>query len=272
MAPALVRDASGLWIASGGGPVSYPEEGSDLCFALEDRSFWFRHRAAAIVAVARRFPPAAGAIFDVGAGNGQVSAALSGAGFETVAIEPSRQGAMNARKRGLDHVVCGSLEAAGFAPRSAGGVGLFDVIEHIEDDAAFLRSLHPLLLPGGRLYLTVPAYQVLWSSDDPLAGHHRRYTRGTLARLCRAAGFEVEYATYLFWFLPLPILLFRSLPDRVRPRRALSAERTSAEHQTSRLAQSLLDLALGPELAAIRRGRSVPFGGSCLLVARTAER
>src|SRR5690606_21548140 len=123
-----------------------------------------------------------GPIFDIGGGNGFVARGLAAAGFPAVVIEPGPTGARNAQARGLSPVVCAALDDAGFLPGSVPAAGLFDVLEHIEDDLGAMATLSALLPPGGRVYLTVPAYQWLWSSEDELGGHHRRYTRASLAR------------------------------------------------------------------------------------------
>ena len=44
-----------------------------------------------------------------------------------------------------------------------------DVIEHIEDDVGFLRDVASILPPGGVVAITVPAFQTLYSPDDPAA-------------------------------------------------------------------------------------------------------
>jgi hypothetical protein len=63
----LVLNENGIWTALGNEKVSYPEEGNDACFEVEDQSFWFRHRNACIVEMVRNFPPEGrGPIFDVG--------------------------------------------------------------------------------------------------------------------------------------------------------------------------------------------------------------
>jgi hypothetical protein len=148
-------------------------------------------------------------------------------------------------------------------------VGLFDVLEHIKDDSAFLASVRELLRPGGRIYLSVPAFQFLWSRDDEVAGHFRRYTRRSLAKVFRAAGLQVEYLTYFFWFLPLPVGVLRTIPSRVGWRRNPTLRSAKREHTVGRgLTRRLVDWALSPELAWLRRGRTLPFGGSCLAVAR----
>ena len=114
----------------------------------------------------------------------------------------------------------------------------------------------------------MPAYQALWSLEDERAGHHRRYSTGSLASRLEGAGFSVEYLTYFFWFLPLPILLWRTIPSRIGARRAPSIRQAQREHSTrGGVAGALVDHALALERSGIRDARVVPFGGSCLAVA-----
>ena len=41
----------------GVGEISYPEEGNEGCFEVEDQSFWFQHRNDCIRELVRSFPP-----------------------------------------------------------------------------------------------------------------------------------------------------------------------------------------------------------------------
>src|SRR5260221_290852 len=77
----------GLWEARTVSDVSYPECGNELCFAIEESSFWFRHRNNCILEAIKSFP-VPGAFFDVGGGNGYVARALQNAGLEVVLVEP----------------------------------------------------------------------------------------------------------------------------------------------------------------------------------------
>ncbi|MBZ5581604.1 MAG: class I SAM-dependent methyltransferase [Acidobacteriia bacterium] len=163
----------------------------------------------------RRFPPS-GAVFDIGGGNGYVALAIQESGFDVVVVEPGPDGARNARRRGIRSVICATVENAGFLDRSMAAAGLFDVLEHIEDDLGFLKSLARRLLAGGRLYLTVPAFSALWSQEDNDAGHYRRYTLRQLRNVLERAGLEAEYLTYFFACLPAPILLSRGAPVSAR--------------------------------------------------------
>jgi len=72
-----------------------------------------------------------------------------------------------------------------------------NVLEHIENDLGALQEIYSKIKPGGRLLIYVPAFQCLYSSMDRKVGHWRRYTKRTLVPLVRAAGFEVERASYV---------------------------------------------------------------------------
>src|SRR4051794_12833929 len=164
IAPNLERDPGGWWTVRTRRDISYPIAGNDACFSVEDSSFWFRHRNRCITAVLGRFPPA-GALFDVGGGNGCVARAIQDIGLEVVVVEPGAAGVRNAVSRGVRHVVRSALEDIDLLPATLPAASLFDVLEHIRDDGGFLNGLHELLIPEGRLYLTVPAYQSLWSGE-----------------------------------------------------------------------------------------------------------
>jgi SAM-dependent methyltransferase len=71
-----------------------------------------------------------------------------------------------------------------------------DVLEHCDDDVEALHTMGRFLAPGGQLVLTVPAYQWLWSGEDVISQHRRRYTRRALLKACRTAGFCALYSSY----------------------------------------------------------------------------
>jgi len=77
-------------------------------------------------------------------------------------------------------------------------VTCLDVLEHLDDDVEGLRTIAGLLAPGGQLVVTVPAYDWLWSGEDVISAHRRRYTRGRLLAAARAAGFDVLFSSYFF--------------------------------------------------------------------------
>ena len=266
LAPGLERRSPGIWFAREQAAVSYPEGGNAACLAVEESSFWFRHRNRCIVQVVRRFRPP-GLLLDIGGGNGYVARGLQHAGIDCVLVEPGLDGALAAHARGVEPVVCARLEDTGFPADTFAAAGLFDVLEHIEDVSSALNRIRALLVPGGRLFVTVPAFQTLFSADDVAAGHYRRYSPSRLADVLRRAGFRMEYETCLFWPLPLPVLLFRSLPSWLGWRDGADPEQATAEHAPSGIVAWMMDRALDGEYAIIARGGRIFVGGSCLAVA-----
>ena len=284
----------GIYYAAESEAISYPEEGNEACFEIEDQSFWFRHRNDCIREVVRNFPPKGrGPIFDVGGGNGFVAKGLMDAGWDVVLVEPGPSGARNAKKRGLEHVICGTTHSAGFKNGSLPAIGVFDVVEHIEDDIGFLRHLWDLLEPGGMLYLTLPAYSFLWSHEDVDAGHFRRYMLehgarskereaeeenwvgrnepgGGIMQKLSHAGFKPVFGTYIFSFLPLPVFLFRSLPYRLGlVGKGNAGKAVKRDHsQKQGVLGAMMARSFELELKRIRAGKTFGFGGSCLVAAK----
>jgi len=258
-----------LWQANSVSPVSYPDAGNEFCFQVEDTSYWFRHRMDCLLTAIRHFPPA-GTFFDIGGGNGFVALALQSAGLEVALVEPGA-GAGNALRRGVRAVIHATLDDARFHPHSLPAAGAFDVIEHIPDEVAFLRGIRERLVPGGRFYCTVPAFPFLWSDEDVHAGHFRRYTHRTLCAALGQAGFTVEFATYFFAWLTLPVFAFRSLPSRLRMQNKTvigSPKALQSDHRLPTALAGLVGQTQAWELDRLRAQRPLPFGTSLLCVAR----
>jgi 2-polyprenyl-3-methyl-5-hydroxy-6-metoxy-1,4-benzoquinol methylase len=64
----------------------------------------------------------------------------------------------------------------------------FEVIEHIEHDAAALAAWAARVRPGGALILSTPAGPDRMGAADQIAGHFRRYDPELLAAMARAVG------------------------------------------------------------------------------------
>lgn len=263
----LEQRQPGLWFAKQDGvPVSYPAHGNAACLGVEDRSFWFRHRNRVIAEFVNRFHRR-GMFLDIGGGNGYVAQALIAAGIHCVLIEPGVDGALAAYARGVDPVICARLEDVSLPSGCAASVGLFDVLEHIEDEAAALKVIHSLLEPSGHLFLTVPAYEFLYSSEDHAAGHFRRYTIPRLHRVLANSNFRIEFSSYFFTPLPPLIFLSRTIPTRLGMRYVERHEIAGSEHALGGPAAWAMDRMLDLELRSLCAGKRCSLGGSCLCVA-----
>ena len=83
-----------------------------------------------------------------------------------------------------------------------------DVIEHIDDDVAFLNHYVEIAPNGSTFFITVPAYQFMWSQHDVFLGHYRRYTHKSLNALVSNAGLTTTKSGY-FYSLLFPLALIQ---------------------------------------------------------------
>lgn len=254
----------GIWEKTHSKDLSYPAEGHQFCFQVEDNSFWFQHRNRCILAAVKKYG-CADIFFDLGGGNGCTTKQLEDAGIPAVLVEPAMSGCVNARKRGVSQVICSDLESLDFTTKIS-SIGLFDVLEHIQDENSFLQRVRDNLTDGGKLYLTVPAFSWLWSHEDIAAGHHRRYSLQQLQSVLRKNRFKLIYQTYFFEFLVLPVLFLRRLPYLLGKRHpGYSEEQMNQEHACGS-ESPLLRKILSNELFRLLSGK-VRFGTSALVVA-----
>jgi hypothetical protein len=154
-------------------------------------------------------------------------------------------------------------------PESAAVVGLFDVVEHIEDELGFLKGVHQTLDENGLVFITVPAFRMLWSYEDVYGGHFRRYRLAELQTLLTRAGFRVEYSTYFFSVLPVPIFLQRSIPRFLGWRKAPDPESIQREHSNAKgIAGRVMDRWLRWEQSRIAYLKHLGTGSRCVIVGR----
>jgi SAM-dependent methyltransferase len=176
-------------------------------------TYWWHHSRLlrAELALRSRFPdPGALRVLDYGCGTGgflhQLQARLGFA--RALGVDVSGQALAHARRLGDRYRL---VEPGDFSAASdADLVTLMDVLEHVEDDQAFLMGLAAAMPPGAHLLLTVPAMPALFSTWDEALGHHRRYTVRRLARLAAGAGLRTVRVERLFSYLA-PAVVFRRL-------------------------------------------------------------
>jgi SAM-dependent methyltransferase len=264
----LILTPDGIWTTPNHKDLAFLAEDVTDWIQAEENSFWYHHRNRCFIEILKHFSPK-GTLFEVGAGNGSVSLSLQKQGLSIVAIEPTVKMAYQAKRRGVNHVICATLESAKIKEGSLANVGMFDILEHIPNDESFLRQVRRLMPPAGRFYCSVPSYPFLWSCEDEAAGHLRRYRLTSLCKKINRSGFEIEYASYFFAPLILPILMVRALPSWFGLRGKRTHQSTMREHQLRPgLVCTLLERALEWELSSLSRGKRHRFGTSCIVVAR----
>lgn len=87
-----------------------------------------------------------------------------------------------------------------------------DVIEHIENDSDFLENtVKKLLKKDGKIIITVPAYQSLFSKHDEELRHYRRYNIKMIKELCDKTSFKIKKFHYFYALLLLPRVVTKTL-------------------------------------------------------------
>lgn len=260
---------NGIWISKTNAKVSFPNDAWDVLFRLEDRSFWFQHRNNCIVSLVQKYT-GQDLFLDVGGGNGVVTKAMEDGGIPSVLVEPARAGAENARLRNVSNVVCAALSDLAKLKGKIPAIGAFDVIEHIKDDQSFVAEVNQLLMDEGLFYVTVPAYQFLWSDDDSIGGHHRRYSLMKIIGLLERNNFNIVYSTYLFSILVFPLFVSRTIGSRFGFHKT-NANPLKEHSERTGMAGRLLNAVWRWERKRIQNLKSMPFGTSCLVVAKKKQ-
>ena len=237
--------------------MTFPDEAPGFLFELKAGHFWFTHRRLAIRDAARAcLAGRSGArVLDLGCGDGEVLAELA-KDFRAVGADPRINDLGLARRRGAKLLVAGE---GGHPPflRAFDLVGLFDVVEHVEDDVGILRRAAELVSPGGLVLLTVPADPKLWGKYDRYAGHYRRYSRSALVEALRRAGLEPVRIVPLFRLL-WPLARVQAILERNH-----DVTDPAREYGVSPLVNRLLSAALRVERKLL--GASDRIGGTSWL-------
>lgn len=265
----IYQAADGIWYANNKSPISYPDDGNHTLNILQQNSFWFNHRNLVIEQVMKNYAPSF-PFFDIGGGTGFVSKHIQDHLGECILVEPQLDGYMQAQKFGIQNIIAATTLDAQFNENVLPSAGMFDVVEHIEQDYEFMKNIHQYLVQGGKVFITVPALPYLWSDEDVDAGHYRRYTTASMTELLEKSGFEIEYVSYFFSFLVVPLFLFRSLPTKLGIKRAVSdLDKLKKEHtQRQGIGNRFLQILMKRELKSISDGKRLSAGTSVIAVAR----
>jgi len=245
----------------------------------EDRHWWFATRTRAILAFLDRYAGTKpdGRILDVGCGAANMTHHLRHYG-QVIGVDNNPRPLEVARRRGLEAYE-GAADNLPFEDGSFDLVALLDTVEHVPaEDRVFEECLRVLRTPqpgagrpGGRLLITVPAFMFLWSKNDVLNMHQRRYTAPELKAKLQRNGFKVLRISYnnSFLFLPSAALILlrrgRAEPELASPHFDEEAYQVEME-PASPVVNTVLTEVGKLEVALLRRV-DLPWGTSIIAIA-----
>ncbi len=250
-----------------------------LTLLEEDRHWWFAGRTRAILAYLDRYvgPGRERRILDIGCGAANMTHHLRHYG-EVIGVDRHPKPLEVARRRGLEAYL-GSANDLPFADASFDLVALLDTVEHVSADEQVFAECRRVLCepdtargrPGGKLLVTVPAFMFLWSRNDEINLHQRRYTAAELRGKLERHGFRVLRISYNnFFIFPLAATLILLRRGRAEPKLAsphFDAEAYQVEMEPASPAVNALLMEVGKLEAALLRHITLPWGTSILAIA-----
>ena len=149
-------------------------------------------------------------IVDVGAGSGVFSKILIEAGIcrSAICVDPAYPDEREEWYLGRVIHFVRSLDTV-----TQSLVLMMDVLEHVDDDLGLIRQYTDCMPHAGKVLVTVPAFDFLWSGHDVFLGHRRRYTLLTIEKRLQLANLKVLRCRYFFGTL-FPIVTLVSAVNR----------------------------------------------------------
>jgi hypothetical protein len=93
---------------------------------------------------------------------------------------------------------------------------LMDVLEHVEDDTAFLGNILKMVKDNGQIIITVPAFNILFSEHDKFLKHLRRYNLSQLQKITSEHNLIISGKFY-FYSLLFVLRAFLMLLAKITP-------------------------------------------------------
>lgn len=238
----------------------------EILYRIEEGHWWHAARRNLVLDWIRQSYPGRGdlKILDAGCGTGLMLQQMRELGSPE-GVDISDEALEFCRKRGLSNVRKADVLHLPFEAETFDVVTALDVLEHLDDDRSALEEFGRVLKPGGRVFMFVPAHKWLWSLQDDVSHHRRRYTARTLRESVLGSGLVIERMSYVSCFL-LPVIFLGRQWLKVL---LLFKEWDTENDLHPEWSNGILRRIFESEIPLLRRG-NLPFGASLLCIARKA--
>ncbi len=242
-------------------------------YTLERNHWWFRARKKVLEAqVQRLFPNRANLkILNAGCATGYSSEWLMQYG-EVSSLEYDAECFAFTRDVVKIPIVQGSITELPFEDNQFDLVVAFDVVEHVENDVLAIQEMQRVAKPGGTVFISVPAFNFLWSDHDEVNHHFRRYKIGTLMNAFSKSTLKHFYTSYFNTFLFFPVAAFRLTGNLIQKIKFGDNKKVYDEHSndltvgTGSFVSKILFSIFNAENIFLRKGFNFPFGISIMTI------
>ena len=179
---------------------------------LYHNHWWWRSRESYILKTLNRWHqeaketlPETREILDVGCGDGLFFPALSQ--FGTVTGVESDPNIVDPMGEFSESIHVGLFDS--YQPhKQFDWITMLDVIEHIPDAITALQLAGDLLADDGKILITVPAFNMLWTKHDDFNHHQTRYSKRLLKQQAAKAGLRIINMHYFYhWTFAAKLLV-----------------------------------------------------------------
>jgi ubiquinone/menaquinone biosynthesis C-methylase UbiE len=245
----------------------------------EDRHWWFATRTRAILAYLDRYVGLGQGrrVLDVGCGAANMTHHLRHYG-DVIGVDSNPKPLEIARERGLE-AYQGSADDLPFEDGTFDLVTLLDTVEHVPAEETVFEECRRVLRgpdassqrAGGRLLVTVPAFMFLWSQNDVINMHQRRYTVPELTTKLERHGFRllrISYNNFFVFPLAAGIILLRR--GRAEPKLAsphFDEDAYQVEMEPASPVVNTVLTGVGKLEVALLRRVDLPWGTSIIAIA-----
>lgn len=241
-------------------------------YKLERENWWFRARKNHLRYQVQKIASnrAGLKILNVGAALGASSLMLQEFG-EVTSLEYDKYCCDFAQSELGIPMINGSATELPFEDSAYDIVCAFDVIEHIKEDSLAISEMYRVCKPGGHLFLTVPAFEFLWSEHDQVNYHERRYNSNSLKAADKNLNKQVEYLSYFNFFLFLPIAVVRIIASLIKdPRKIQNPKSDFSKVHDGIISKILYRVFLSEKIFLENRIR-LPFGISIMYISKKTQ-
>ena len=246
----------------------YSQVSLRLHYEHENKHFWYKTRKNFILRQVTPFLSENDHFLDVGTGTAFIAKKIRELGLLVSVGDIQDYGLLERKKTDVDWLFQFDISLEPVFVNHFDSIGLFDVIEHLNDENKIIINLRHMLKPGGKVFLTAPAYKWLWNKRDILERHKRRYRLKGIIRKFEKNGFTVIKARYFFTGI-LPLLVLRTFVDKVTGLNVKESDHMN-NLRINKYINSILYYLTSLE-NYLTRHLNMPIGGSIFLVAQKKE-
>lgn len=198
----------------------------ELDSAIESKHWWFIVRRNLLKFYIKKFNLHSHAkIIDIGCATGSNLRLLKDMGFKNyLGLDNNILSKKFIESKNLGEVIIGDICNNNFDDKTFDLIIATDVLEHINDDNFALKEMRRILKDNGKIIITVPCFQSLWSIHDELVMHKRRYLKAELNAKILNNNFEIVESYYFNFLLFIPIYLHHKITKILKIKQVSNVE------------------------------------------------